>query len=157
MVSRRELSQPLIEHAEFDRNSRPFRQDDQIYRYCSFTDLNIEGFGVSGPLIGCVLQGVDWYWGLFNTAMVSRTTFKNCTFRGTSFMGCRFIECEFEDCRFQLSNLGGPCRFEGCILVDCRLDRCEFVLENPHARPVFTDTRWHGCTRTRCTGLEGQF
>jgi uncharacterized protein YjbI with pentapeptide repeats len=149
----------LIEHKAFDRHTGPpsNRQDDTIFRYCSFADLAIEGSGFDGALMDCTLRGIDWYWGLFNTTSFSRTRFENCTFRGTSFMGCQLVECHLSGCHFALDNLGGACRFEDCSIVECTFDKCEFVLDSRAGRPVFARTRWYGCTQTQCVGLTGLF
>jgi uncharacterized protein YjbI with pentapeptide repeats len=149
----------LIEHKEFDRHTGPpsNRQDDTIFRYCSFADLAIEGSGFDGALMDCTFRGIDWYWGLFNTTSFSRTRFENCTFRGTSFMGCQLVECHLSGCHFALDNLGGACRFEDCSIVECTFDKCELVLDSRAGRPVFARTRWYGCTQTQCVGLTGLF
>ena len=149
----------LIEHGEFDRDNRPplNQLDDTIFRSCSFANLEIEGSGLDGALIYCTLRDIDWYWGLFNTAIFLCTRFENCTFRGASFMSCRLLECQFIGCHFALDNLGGPCTFEDCSVVECTFDKCKLILDSPKGRTVFERTRWYGCTQNDCIGFSGLF
>jgi uncharacterized protein YjbI with pentapeptide repeats len=150
----------LIEHETFGPETGPPRGcswDGGVFRWCSFAQLDIEGQTISGALLGCELREIDWYWGFFNVALLSHTTFKNCVFRGASFSGCEFVACRFEDCRFVLDNLSAPCTFEDCIVVETVFDRCEFVIENPRRTPVFVNSRWYGCTQRECSGLEDMF
>jgi uncharacterized protein YjbI with pentapeptide repeats len=100
---------------------------------------------------------VDWYWGLFNTALLAHTSFTNCIFRGSSFMTCEFVKCQFYGCRFLLDNLGEPCTFDDCVAVDCSFDTCEVVLESPGGRSVFVNSRWYGCRQNDSIGMEGLF
>ena len=146
----------LIEEQEFIRDSGPPSEwGDTIFQFCTFADLAIEGYGLEGALLWCTLRNVDWYWGLFNLAIIIRTTFEGCVFRGSSFRGCYFVECKFDQCRFELDNLEAECTFDDCTIVECAFERCKFVLDSPSGRPVFTKTRWYGCTQARCKGLEG--
>ncbi|WP_257168885.1 pentapeptide repeat-containing protein [Bradyrhizobium sp. SRS-191] len=148
----------LIEHETFTAETGPPRGrlwNEGIFRWCNFVQLEIELPMVGGAMIGCALREVDWYWGLFNTVLLSHTTFKSCVFRGMSFAECEFIACRFEDCRFVLNNLQGPCRFSNCIVVETAFDRCEFVVDNPRCTPVFVETRFYGCTQAECSGLAG--
>jgi uncharacterized protein YjbI with pentapeptide repeats len=148
----------LIEEQEFNRASGPPSEwRETIFRFCTFADLAIEGHGLEGALLWCTLRNVDWYWGLFNVAIIIRTTFEGCVFRGSSFRGCQFVECKFDQCRFELDNLEAECTFDYCTIVECTFDRCKFVLGSPSGRSVFTKTRWYGCTQARCKGLEGLF
>lgn len=150
----------LIEHETFSPEVGPPRGrswDDAVFRWCSFSQLEIEGAVIGGVLLGCELREIDWYWGLFNTTLLSHTSFKNCVFRGTSFSGCEFVACRFEDCRFLLDNLHGPCTFTNCMVVESTLDKCEFAVEGPQRRPIFVNSRWYGCAQSECLGLEAVF
>ena len=99
----------LIASEEFDRGRGPPSdwQDSAIFLYCKFRDLAIEGSGADGALMGCDLINIDWYWGSFNTAVLSQTGFEGCIFRGTSFRGCRFLECRFRTMPFCARQHGG--------------------------------------------------
>ncbi|GLH81813.1 hypothetical protein SSBR45G_67220 [Bradyrhizobium sp. SSBR45G] len=150
----------LIEHETFGPETGPPRGrswDDAVFRWCNFAQLEIEGQMIGGALLGCELREVDWYRGLFNTTLISHTTFKSCIFRGTSLGSCELVVCRFEDCRFVLDNLQGPCKVENCVVVETAFDRCEFIRESPRHTPVFVNSRWYGCTRRECSGLEGIF
>jgi uncharacterized protein YjbI with pentapeptide repeats len=150
----------LIEHQEFNRDTGPPRSraiENAIFRWCNFSQLEIEGKIIGGALLGCELLEVDWYWGLFNTTLLAHTSFKGCVFRGSSFRGCEFVQCQFDGCRFLLSNLGGPCSFDGCIAVECAFNRCQVVLDSPLGRPVFVNSRWYGCRQNESIGFEGLF
>lgn len=147
----------LIEGREFDATTGPPETwTDVIFDCAAFRGLEIEGFGVDGALIHCALENVDWYWGLFNAALIVRTHFTNCVFRGCSFRGVDFMECRFQGCRFANDNLGGSCVFDDCRLLECVFENCDIVA--PAGRgPVFTRTRFYGCAQSRSRGLEGLF
>lgn len=148
----------LIEYGKFDAKSGPppAWDGDTIFQYCSFTGLSVDGHSVGGALIRCTLDGLDWYWGLFNTAVVAHTNFKNCVFRGTSFRGVDFVSCTFETCRFVRDNLQAACTFSDCTLTECTFSDCEFVLETTtDHEPLFGNVRFYGCTRTNSPELVG--
>jgi uncharacterized protein YjbI with pentapeptide repeats len=150
----------LIEHQTFNRDTGRPRSpafEEALFRWCSFSQLEIDGGMIGGTLLGCNLREVDWYWGSFNTALVAHTSFKNCTFRGSSFRGCEFVQCQFDGCRFLLDNLGAPCSFDDCVAVECTFDGCEVILESPSGKPVFVSTRWYGCRQNESLGLKGLF
>lgn len=148
-----------IDGREFDtRTGAPERWDDVIFSCSAFRGLHLEGPGVDGALIHCALEGVDWYWGLFNAAVVARTSFEGCVFRGCSFRGVDFVECAFTRCRFVLDNLGGACVFDNCRLVECAFDDCEIALEKrPGRAPTFSRSRFYGCRQSRSRGFEAAF
>ena len=149
----------LIVGQEFDAVTGPPRKwTDVIFNSSAFRDLEISGAGIDEALVYCTLENVDWYWGLFNTALVAQTDFRRCVFRGCSFRSVDFIACRFENCRFVNDNLGGVCVVDDCRLVECVFDGCEVMPETRAGRePVFTKTRFYGCAQTHSRGLEGQF
>jgi fluoroquinolone resistance protein len=131
---------------------------ETIFTCCSFRGLEISGGGVDGAMIFCGLQSVDWYWGFFNAAVLSRVTFKDCVFRGCSFRGVDLVGCSFQRCRFLRDNLGRTCVFQNCRLVECAFDECEILVENqPGPEPAFSRTRFYGCKQSRSAGLERLF
>jgi len=68
----------LIERQEFNGHTGPPSngQDDTVFRYYNFSDLDIEGKGFDGALIGCTFRKIDWYWSLFNPALFSRAVLR---------------------------------------------------------------------------------
>lgn len=149
----------LIEGKEYDETTGPPAVwNDVIFSCCGLRGLEIEGHGIDGALIYCALERVDWYWGLFNAALVARTTFRDCVFRGCSFRGVDFVDGRFENCRFVTDNLGGACDFDDCRLVECVFEGCDVAPETrPGRESVFTRTRFYGCAQRRSRGLEGAF
>jgi uncharacterized protein YjbI with pentapeptide repeats len=150
----------LIEHQTFNRDTGPPRSpafEEALFRWCSFSQLEIDGGMIGGVLLGCNFREMDWYWGSFNTALIAHTSFKNCMFRGSTFRGCEFVQCQFDSCRFLLDNLGAPCGFYDCVAVECTFDGCEVILESPSGQPVFVNTRWYGCRQNGSVGLKGLF
>jgi uncharacterized protein YjbI with pentapeptide repeats len=150
----------LIQHQQFDTDTGPPRSSmfaEAIFRWCDFSQLEIDGGVIDGAFLGCELRDVDWYWPLFNTALIAHTSFTGCTFRGASFRGCELVQCRFYECRFVLNNLGGSCRFEDCLIAECTFDKCEVVPESKMGRPVFVNTRWYSCSQNQSPGLEGLF
>ncbi|WP_036284449.1 pentapeptide repeat-containing protein [Methylocystis sp. ATCC 49242] len=128
----------LIEGCAYDVTTGPPESwSDAIFSCSTFRGLEIEGAGIDGALIHCALENVDWYWGLFNAALVARTDFTKCVFRGCSFRGVDFAQCRFEGCRFVNDNLGGSCIFDDCRLVECVFEGCE-ILAGPARDPLFT-------------------
>jgi uncharacterized protein YjbI with pentapeptide repeats len=150
----------LVEGRAFQESCGTFAAlpTEAIFLYCQFEGFAIDGRTVDGALINCALDGVDWYWGFFNVALVARTTFKNCVFRGCSFRGVDFVECRLENCRFIRDNLESPCVFDNCRLVECVFEGCVVEADSrPIRAPVFTKTRFYGCARKRCRGMEALF
>ena len=92
--------------------------------YCDFASMNIDGANVDSLLQNCSITSVEWYWALFNCAILIECTFSQCTFRGVSFMGCTFVKCTFKDCRFLDDNLGGVCRMSDTELFACEVHGC---------------------------------
>lgn len=116
------------ESTDFEGNSSlPKGWEEGAFKYCDFRNLDIQGRGLGGVLVGCSIEDSEWYWSLFNTTAFVNVEFKNCTFRGASFAGCSFTECRFIDCAFIKDNLGGDCSF--------------------------TENRWYACTQSGCTGF----
>lgn len=146
----------LIKGEEFDATTGPPPSgNDAIFLYSAFRGLEIEGLGVEGALLYCELERVDWYWGLFNAALIAQTRFVDCIFRGCSFRGVDFVECRFERCRFIKDNLGGSCVFDDCRLVECVFENCEIAPDAREGRePVFTRSRFYGCARSGGRGFE---
>jgi len=146
-----------INQQQFDESTGPPEAWDETYfSYCTFEGLSMEGGAFDGAYIGCTFRGLDLYWGLFNCALLAITTFENCTFRGTSFRTCHFVDCRFINCRFELDNLLAECTFDKCSLTECAFEYCLINHRSPSKRPVFTDTRFYGCTQKACRGLEGK-
>ncbi|HEX7643531.1 MAG TPA: pentapeptide repeat-containing protein [Burkholderiaceae bacterium] len=122
----------LFEAEEFQtRLSKPAGWTDHFFRYCNFKHISSEGGDIDSVFIGCTLEDCEWYWGLFNGAVLVNVKFKSCTFRGTSFAGSKFVECEFHDCVFTKDNLNGDCSFNG--------------------------VKWYNCIQKNCRGLEEEF
>jgi uncharacterized protein YjbI with pentapeptide repeats len=124
----------LIEHQEFNPETGPPRSrlwDDGVFRWCNFAQLELEGKIIGGALLGCAFREIDWYWGLFNNALLAHTSFKDCVFRGSSFAGCEFVQCQFDNCWFVLDNLRGPCTFENCIVIKSTFNGCDIIVKNP--------------------------
>lgn len=149
----------LIEGQTFDAVTGPPRTwTDVIFSCSTFRELEIDGAGIDEALVYCTLEKVDWYWGLFNTALVARTNFRDCVFRGCSFRGVDFIECRFENCRFVRDNMDGACAFDDCRLVECVLENCEFVKgARPGSEPLFVKSRFYGCSQKGTRGERPPF
>jgi uncharacterized protein YjbI with pentapeptide repeats len=118
----------LHESTDFVGNSQlPRHWEDDVFRYCTFEKLDLEGKAFEGVLSGCVVTNSSWYWGLFNTTKFVEVEFRDCLFRGSAFAGCIFAKCQFTNCAFAEDNLGAAC--------------------------TFTDCSWYGCEQTGCKGL----
>lgn len=104
----------LIERAEYsDELSLSTNLEGGIFRYCSFKEITLDGKSVDAVFLSCELEGLNWYWGLFNGCLFVDARIVNCTFYGTNFLNCRFLNCEFVGCRFEEDNFQSPCGFEG--------------------------------------------
>ncbi|WP_424360527.1 pentapeptide repeat-containing protein [Methylocystis parvus] len=126
---------------------------ETIFAYCSFEDFEISSPSVEGVILGCCFTRMTWYWELFNTALISDTTFEDCVFQGCSFRSVDFLNCTFKRCRFELDNLGGACLFSDCRLVECVFENCEFLKdERPGAEPIFEKNRFYGCKQRGTRG-----
>jgi uncharacterized protein YjbI with pentapeptide repeats len=112
-----------LHETKFAKNALESR--DGIFRYCSFESINLEGGDFDGVFLACEFRDIDFYWGLFNLALLINCKFERCTFRGTSFAGCRLVECTFTECRFLKDNLGGSCVSRDTKLFDCVAENCE--------------------------------
>lgn len=97
---------------------------DGIFRYCEIENAVLEGGCFDGVFIACGFKKVEWYWGLFNLAVLVNCKFENCTFMGTSFAGCQFVECTFINCRFDKDNLGGNCSASDSRFFECSAANC---------------------------------
>ncbi len=103
----------------------PKRWQDDVYRYCTFADLDLEGQAFEGLLDACVLSHCTWYWGLFNGTRFIEVEFRNCVFRGAAFAACLFVKCRFVNCRFLKDRMESPCRFDDCAWFSCAQLGCE--------------------------------
>ncbi len=118
----------LVERQEF-RDLRTWPEDygDAVFRYSTFSGLEIEGGHVNAEFLWCRFKDVDWHWGLFTVCLFFSCRFEDCTFRGASLPDCRFVDCTLVRCKFVQDLAGGNCHFENC--------------------------RWYGCTMSDCEGL----
>ncbi|MBH9578779.1 pentapeptide repeat-containing protein [Inhella proteolytica] len=98
---------------------------DEFFRYCEFSAASLEGGEFDGVYVASSFANIEWYWGLFNIAVLVDCVFENCTFRGTSFSGCRFVNCEFKNCRFLRDNLNGSCTAPDTNVYGCKSVECE--------------------------------
>ena len=124
---------------------------DAFFRYCEFSTALLEGGDFDGVYVSCSFKDVEWYWGLFNLAVLIDCTFENCTFRGTSFSGCRIVNCSFKNCRFLRDNLNASCSASDTAVYECQSENCEgfnalFSIQSPlttsrRKLPVTSKTR----------------
>jgi hypothetical protein len=150
----------LIDYETFDEDHPPPSAGswgEHVIRGTSFDAVSLEGLNFEGIMERCAFTSGDFYWGLFNTALIANTRFEACRFPGTSFRGCTLVDCEFVDCRFELDNLGGDCTIDDCLIAACRFVGCTWTKKPGAARRDITRTRWLGCTQQRCTGFEEMF
>lgn len=112
----------------YDNDDLPIEWKDEVFRYCQFNALDLEGEIFTGALLGCEFKASSFYLGLFNNATLARTRFEDCAFNGTSFKDCVLTECEFIRCHFAEDNMGGECQFDG--------------------------SRWYACKQSECIGLD---
>jgi uncharacterized protein YjbI with pentapeptide repeats len=103
---------------------------DDVFRYCTFEGLNVEGQGFEGIALDCTFKNSSWYWSLFNTARFVEVEFTGCVFRGCGFAGCIFTRCRFVNCQFTKSNLGADCTFDDCSGYDCEQTVCQGLPTN---------------------------
>ncbi|WP_330083683.1 right-handed parallel beta-helix repeat-containing protein [Methylocystis iwaonis] len=151
----------LVQQEEFTESCGRFTSlpSETVYAYCGFEGFEISRPSLEGVILGCNFTRMSWYWELFNTALISRTTFEDCVFRGCSFRGVDFLDCAFTRCRFELDNLGGACLFSECRLVECVFENCAFVKdERPgkHA-PLFEKNRFYDCRQIGTRGERPPF
>lgn len=147
----------LYEVSEFGgAHGLPDEWGDNVFRFCTFDSLDIDGFGFDGAMMGCTVRRSQFYWGFFNTAVLVDLRFQDCVFPGTSFRGCRIIDCTFERCQFTLSNLGGDCTVDDCTIVGTSFLDCRFDHKPGTRQSIFThNNRIHGCRQMGCSGLDG--
>jgi uncharacterized protein YjbI with pentapeptide repeats len=112
LTSSRTVGKALQAHAEF-------------FRHCQFSAASLEGGDFDGVFVACSFKQIEWYWGLFNTAILVDCVFEGCTFRGTSFAGCRMVNCIFRNCRFLSDNLDAPCSAWETSVYGCQFEGCE--------------------------------
>jgi uncharacterized protein YjbI with pentapeptide repeats len=130
----------LHESTDFTGNSDlPKGWEDDVFRYCTLSNIDVEGKAFEGILSDCTVSDSSWYWGLFNTTKFVGVEFRNCLFRGSSFAGCVFAKCRFESCRFMKDNLNSDCTFSECSWYDCEQADCEglshqFACETKHRK-----------------------
>lgn len=152
----------LIEDELFNEDNPPppthsDRWRDCVIRRTTIDAANLEGLSFDGLMEACVVTSSEFYWGLFNCALIARTRFEACRFPATSFRGCTFVDCEFVDCRFELCNMGGDCTIDDCTMAACRFAGCTWTTKGPDCKRDITRTRWLGCAHERCEGFDGMF
>ena len=150
----------LIQDESFDEDHLPPRSDDWrdcIIRRSTFDAIDLEAVSFDGVMEACIIKSAEFYWTLFNCALVAGTRFERCRFSGTSFRGCTFVDCSFVDCTFGLDNLGGDCTIDDCLMAACRFTGCSWISKAADGRRDITRTRWLGCIQDRCTGFERMF
>jgi len=98
---------------------------DDVFRYCTFDGLDVEGHIFEGIAVGCTFKNSAWYLSMFVSAKFVDVEFRGCVFRGGRFAACVFARCKFVDCRFVKDNLGGDCILTECAWYDCRQAGCE--------------------------------
>lgn len=151
----------LIEDKLFNEDHAPPSQaiewGDGVFRRTTFDALELEGLIFDGVMEACVFTSTEFYWGLFNVALIAGTRFESCRFRSTSFRGCTLVDCEFVDCAFELDNLGSDCTIDDCIVAACRFVECTWIRRAGVATRDITRTRWLGCTQEKCEGFDGMF
>ncbi len=120
----------LHESDEFsDESSLGYAEREDVFRYCNFDGLDVDGQGFEGVAVGCTFTNSSWYWSLFNTARFVEVEFRGCVFRGCGFAGCIFTLCRFVGCTFTKGNMGGDCTFDDCAWYDCAQTGCEGLPE----------------------------
>lgn len=151
----------LIEDALYNEDSlppvRPGDWGDSVVRRTSFDALELEGLIFDGVLENCAFTSIEFYWGLFNVALIAGTRFESCRFRSTSFRSCTLVDCEFVDCAFELDNLGSDCTIDDCLIAATRFVGCTWIKKAGEKKRDITRTRWIGCTQDKCDGFDGMF
>jgi uncharacterized protein YjbI with pentapeptide repeats len=120
----------LFESIVFDADEPlPELGEDHVFRYCTFLPRqNLSLSVIYGVFLGCTFQGLDFYWAIFNNALVANSTFDGCTFGGASFHSSQFIECSLKNCAFEADAFGKQCDLQ--------------------------ESRWYSCLQQRCTGID---
>ena len=100
--------------------------DDEHFKYCTFSRLQMEGNTICSDFVDCIFENVYWYWGLFTATNFINCQFNECTFAGTDFPDSRFIDCKLTNCKFIGDNLAGdPCCFDKTVAYGCSVVGCE--------------------------------
>ncbi len=107
--------------------------DEEHFKYCTFSGLEMEGHTICSDFVGCTFENVYWYWGLFSETNFIACHFNECTFAGTAFPGSRFIDCQLTNCRFIAENLASRlCSFDGAVAYGCSVvNSPRFNVSNP--------------------------
>lgn len=150
----------LIEGETFDDDNAPpspIEWGDTVFRHCTFEEIDLEGVIFGGIMEGCTFSNSEFYWGLFNVALVAGVRFEECRFRSSSFRGSTFVDCTFKECTFELDNLGSDCTIDDCLMAACAFESCTWTIKQGGDRRDVTRTRWLGCTQRECTGFDGMF
>ena len=98
--------------------------DEQHFKYCTFSGLDIAGHVICSDFVGCTFQNVYWYWGLFTETNFIDCRFEDCTFAGTAFPNSRFVDSTLKDCKFIADNLAAPCSFDNAVAYGCSVVNC---------------------------------
>jgi uncharacterized protein YjbI with pentapeptide repeats len=107
------------------KSELPRGWEEDVFRYCTFSGIELEGKAFGGILSACTVSDSSWYWGLFNLTRFIEVEFRNCVFSGSAFAGCIFAKCSFQGCRFLKDNLNADCSFPDCLWYDCEQEGCE--------------------------------
>jgi uncharacterized protein YjbI with pentapeptide repeats len=106
--------------------------DEEHFKYCTFSGLEMEGHTICSDFVGCIFENVYWYWGLFTETNFIDCRFNECTFAGTGFPASRFIDCKLTNCNFIADNLAAPCSFGGAVAYGCSVVNSPgFDIPNP--------------------------
>jgi len=118
----------IVENIEYiDAKSASKHLSEGVFRYCTFSGFAIEGQHIDAVFIGCTFQGLDWYWGLFNSCLFVGCKFHDSVSRGTLFPDAKFVECEFSHCQFVKDNLNGDCTAERAKWYGCTVQECQGI------------------------------
>jgi hypothetical protein len=150
----------LIDQDAFDETNPPPSPrdwDESVFRFCTFDSLELEGLSFAGIMQSCTFTSCQFYWGLFNCALLAEVRFVDCSFPSTSFRTVKLVDCTFERCRFELDNLGGDCTISDCLIASTTFDRCHWIAKPSRGKRDITNTRWLGCTQAACTGFDRMF
>lgn len=72
--------------------AKALQASSEFFRYCEFIEASLEGGDFDGVFVGCTFKHIEWYWGLFNGAILIDCEFEDCSFRGTCFAACRLVK-----------------------------------------------------------------
>jgi uncharacterized protein YjbI with pentapeptide repeats len=99
-------------------------KSEEFFRYCEFESASLEGGEFDGVFVFCTFKSIEWYWGLFNIAVLVDCKFDKCVFRGASFSSCRLVNCTFNNCQFLRDNLDSLCVAPGTFVYGCQFQNC---------------------------------